>query len=78
MLALVLFVPFLGAVLIALLGRWPVYRDGVSVITAVCLFGLVLRLVPHTDPDTVDPETMARLKDALALVERRLGARERD
>ena len=49
MLALVLFVPFLGAVCIALLGRWPVYRDGVSVITAVCLFGLVLRLVPHTD-----------------------------
>jgi len=36
------------------------------------------RLVPHTDPDTVDPETLARLKDALAMVERRLAARERD
>ena len=35
------------------------------------------RLGPHSDPDTVDPETFTRLKDSLALIERKLASRER-
>jgi hypothetical protein len=36
------------------------------------------RLGPHTDADTVDEETLARLRDALARIERKLGTRGRD
>jgi hypothetical protein len=35
------------------------------------------RLGPHTDPDTIDEEALTRLKDAVALVERRVAAHER-
>ncbi len=35
------------------------------------------RLGPYTDGDTIEPETLARLKDALALIERRATPRER-
>ena len=35
------------------------------------------RLGPHTETDTVDAETVSRLKDAIALVERRAIPRER-
>ena len=35
------------------------------------------RLGPHSDADTVDPEVVTRLKDALALIERRTTPRER-
>jgi len=35
------------------------------------------RLGPYTEVDTVDLETLTRLKDALALVERRATPRER-
>ena len=38
---------------------------------------LLERLGPHSDPDTVDMETLARLKDALALIERRITPRDR-
>jgi len=38
---------------------------------------LLERLGPHTDGDTIDEEMLTRLKDALALIERRTGARER-
>ena len=44
-------------------------------------YGLIVdlmeRLGPHTDADTVHAETLTRLKDALALIERRTSARER-
>jgi hypothetical protein len=44
-------------------------------------FGLLAdvldRLGPHTDADTVDPEMLTRLKDGLALVERKAMARDR-
>jgi hypothetical protein len=33
------------------------------------------RLGPHTDEDTVDEETLARLRDALDRIERKLGSR---
>ncbi len=46
MFSLILFVPLLGAALIALLGRRPSARDAVSVVTALCLFGLVIGLLP--------------------------------
>jgi len=32
------------------------------------------RLGPHLEPDAVDAESVARLRDALALVERKTGA----
>jgi len=35
------------------------------------------RLGPHTDADTIDPETLTRLRDGLSLIERKLGSRER-
>jgi hypothetical protein len=35
------------------------------------------RLGLHADPDTVDPETLARLKEGIALIERKLAAPER-
>ncbi|MBA3959081.1 MAG: hypothetical protein H0X60_01625, partial [Chloroflexi bacterium] len=35
------------------------------------------RLGPHSDADTVDPETLSRLKDAIAQIERRQLARDR-
>jgi hypothetical protein len=38
---------------------------------------LLERLGPHSDTDTVDMETLARLKDAIALIERRITPRER-
>jgi hypothetical protein len=38
---------------------------------------LLERLGPHTDPDTIDQETLTRLRDALTLVERRATPRER-
>ncbi len=44
-------------------------------------FGLIAdlleRLGPYTDPDTIDQETLTRLKEALTLVERRATPRER-
>ncbi len=44
-------------------------------------FGLIVdlleRLGPHADTDTIDEETLTRLKDAVALVERRTTAHER-
>ena len=38
---------------------------------------LLERLGPYTDPDTIDQETLTRLKDALTLIERRATPRER-
>jgi multicomponent Na+:H+ antiporter subunit D len=38
--------PALGAVLIALLGRWPNLREGATLLTAALLFGLVIGLLP--------------------------------
>ena len=38
---------------------------------------LLERLGPHSDADTIDMETLARLKDAIALVERRITPRDR-
>ncbi len=44
-------------------------------------YGLIVdvleRLGPHTDTDTIDEDTLTRLKDAVALVERRVAAHER-
>ena len=38
--------PALGALLIALLGRWPNLREGATLLTAALLFGLVIGLLP--------------------------------
>jgi len=35
------------------------------------------RLGPHTDEDNVDAESLGRIKDAIAVIERRMAARER-
>jgi hypothetical protein len=44
-------------------------------------YGLIIdileRLGPHTDPDTVDAETLTRLREAIALIDRKLATRER-
>ena len=44
-------------------------------------YGLIVdlleRLGPHTDADTVDAEMLSRLKEAVALIERRTAVRER-
>jgi len=35
------------------------------------------RLGPHTDEDNVEPDSLGRIKDAIATIERRMAARER-
>ena len=44
-------------------------------------YGLIVdileRLGPHTDADTVDAETLTRLREAIALIDRKLATRER-
>ena len=41
-----LFIPLVGAVLIALSDRWPNVREGVTLVTATLLFLVVSSLVP--------------------------------
>ena len=52
MLALV--IPLLGALLIALLGRWPNVRDGVSLVCAVALFGTILTVALSSAGDVAE------------------------
>ena len=44
-------------------------------------FGLIAdildRLGPNSEPDTVEPETLARLRESIALIERRIASQER-
>jgi hypothetical protein len=44
-------------------------------------YGLIVdileRLGPHTDSDTVDADTLTRLREAIALIDRKLATRER-
>ncbi len=40
-------VPLVGALLIALASRWPNLREGITLVTAVLLFSLVLLLLPE-------------------------------
>ncbi len=42
---LTMVVPSLGAIAIALLGRWPNIREAATMVTAVSLFGLVIRVL---------------------------------
>ena len=48
---------------------------------AEVFYGLIAdileRLGPHSDPASIDAETLTRLRDALALIERRTAARDR-
>lgn len=71
MLALVLFVPLIGAALIALLHRRPAHRDLASVVTAVSLFGSVVGLVPRAgawpSPNWVPLEIVPELQIAFGL-----------
>jgi hypothetical protein len=79
-LAVALFVPLLGAVLIALAGRWPNLRETVTLVTAVTLFALVLRccrgLTPrksagdHAHRDAAGPEPGAAQRAAVILFAR--------
>lgn len=52
-----LLIPLLGALLIAACGRWPNLREAVSLLTALALFGVVLRVlqaVYHQQPVQVE------------------------
>ena len=48
---------------------------------AAVFYGLIAdvldRLVPQTDDETVDPDTLVRIKDAIAVIERKQAARNR-
>ncbi len=48
---------------------------------AQVFYGLIVdildRLGPHSESDTIEPDTLNRLKDAVALIERRTATRER-
>ena len=48
---------------------------------AAVFYGLIAdvldRLVPQTDDETIDPETLTRIKDAIAVIERKQIARDR-
>jgi len=49
---------------------------------ASVFYGLIVdvleRLGPHSDVDTIDEEALVRLKDAIALIERRIASRDRN
>jgi multicomponent Na+:H+ antiporter subunit D len=64
-------VPSIGAVLIALTGRWPNIREGVTLCTAVILFGVVLLVLDDMDaglgPQAVILEMLPGLPLALAI-----------
>ena len=48
---------------------------------AAVFYGLIAdvldRLVPQTDDETIDPDTLTRIKDAIAVIERKQAARDR-
>jgi len=58
---LALAIPLAGAVLIALLGRWPNVREAVTLATGVALFWFVASLVPHVLAGTTPGVLMVRL-----------------
>ncbi|MYA34096.1 MAG: monovalent cation/H+ antiporter subunit D family protein [Gemmatimonadales bacterium] len=62
-------IPLAGAVLIALLGRWPNVREAVTLATGVALFWFVASLVPHVLAGEMPGVLMVRLLPAgLSLV----------
>lgn len=52
-LLLTLGVPVIGALLIALFGRWPNVRESITMVTAAAVFGLVVKLYPFALSDTM-------------------------
>ncbi len=45
LIALLILTPLLGAIVIALVGRWPNVREGATLVTAATLFGLATQLI---------------------------------
>ncbi len=60
-------VPAIGAVLIALFGRWPNLREAVTLITALVLFSVVASLVPHVVDGERPSITVLTMLPALSL-----------
>lgn len=60
-------VPAIGAVLIALFGRWPNLREAVTLITALILFSVVVSLVPHILDGERPSVTVLTMLPALSL-----------
>jgi multicomponent Na+:H+ antiporter subunit D len=60
-------VPSIGAVLIALTGRWPNIREGVTLGTAVILFGVVLLVLGDMDAGVEQQAVMLEMLPGLPL-----------
>jgi multicomponent Na+:H+ antiporter subunit D len=66
-LELAILVPLLGALLIALTGRWPNLRETVTLVTAVTLFGVVARVLWGLTHEEVVEITLLELMPGLSL-----------
>ena len=64
---LTLLVPAVGAVLIALCGRWPNLREGVTLVTAVTLFWAVISVLQQADSGTPQMVTLIEMLPGLSI-----------
>jgi multicomponent Na+:H+ antiporter subunit D len=60
-------VPLVGALLIVLTGRWPNLREAVTLLTAVTLFGVVLRILWSLTRDEVIEITIIEMLPGLSI-----------
>lgn len=60
-------VPLVGALLIVLAGRWPNLREAVTLVTAVTLFGVVLRILWSLTLDEVIEVTLIEMLPGLSI-----------
>ena len=60
-------VPLVGALLIVLAGRWPNLRETVTLVTAVTLFGVVLRILWSLTRDEIIEITLIEMLPGLSI-----------
>jgi len=66
-LEIAILVPLIGAVLIALAGRWPNLREAVTLVTAVTLFGVVMRILWSLQREEIIEITLIEMLPGLSL-----------
>lgn len=64
---LTLLVPAVGAVLIALAGRWPNWREGVTLVTAATLFWTVISILKKADSGSPQSVTLIEMLPGLSI-----------
>jgi multicomponent Na+:H+ antiporter subunit D len=66
-LEIAILVPLVGALLIVLAGRWPNLREAVTLVTAVTLFGVVLRILWSLTRDEIIEITLIEMLPGLSI-----------